>query len=147
MKMLNYTKKNSKILSNLVKFTRKVLKKKPIFDNFSAKSSFRSTLMPRWRPKIFNFPPKNALLWPKSVLKFKIFRPNPPSPIENHHEVAWFSAIFQNFGPPRWKFRKKHPRGENFWKKHPPEVIISKKNGPPGWKYPKKTPPGGQNLN
>ena len=38
---------------------------------FFAKSTFRSTLTPRWRPIIFNFPAKNVLLWPKLVLKFK----------------------------------------------------------------------------
>ena len=49
------------------------------------------------------FPPKNALLWPKSVLKFKFFRPNPP-----------FEEKISKFSP-----------------KTPPEVTILVKNGPP----------------
>ena len=62
----------------------KIVTRSKIFDYFFAKSSFRSTLMPRWRPTIFNFPkkfkkfPQKAPLVAKIDTKDDIFRPKTP---------------------------------------------------------------------
>ena len=87
-------------MSNLVKFTTKVLKK----------SQF-----------LIIFPPKNALLWPKWVVKFNFFfRPNPP-----------FAEKIQKHPLPEVKISEKTPpRGDNFGKKRTPEVKFSEKNAP-----------------